>query len=266
MNIFSYMDYSHYIADSLKARGKIHGSKKKLAEAANCQPSYLSLVLRNKAHLTLEQAKNLCQHWRLAAEETDYFLLLVCYSRAGTLELKNYYREKLKTLKADRENLRKRIRSAETFPDSLASVYYSSWIYMAIHLLITIKEFQLSLAIADRLQISEESVLQTLHELEKMGFARQEGKRWVNAGQEYHLPRESRFVILHHANWRRRAVDNSLLKKSSDIHFTSVSSLSKADIEKVRELILGMIDSSREVIGPSHEEELVCFSVDFFEV
>jgi len=266
MSIFEHIDYMKFLKEKLKSSLPRRGQKKVAAEAARCQPSYFSLVLKGQAHLTIEQAEGLCRYWRMSADETDFFVLLVSHARAGTSELKTYFKKKLKNLKEARENLSQRIQNAEVMPEIDAAIYYSNWLYLAVHIAISISSFQTERALADRLQVSAEAVNQVLNFLQRLGLAEQKDGAWRSTQKEFHLPKDSAFVSLHHGNWRRRAVDNALLRVPDDLHYTGVSSIAKRDIDVLRTKILALIDESRKIIGPSPEEELICFSVDLFVI
>lgn len=265
MNIFKYLSYRKYLADSLRSDHSV-GSKKRLADAAGCQASYFSLVLKGETHLTPEQAERLTRFWSLRPDEADYFICLVSFERAGTPDLKAYYKSKMAGLRETHENLGKRIKESEPFPEPEAAVYYSSWQYLAIHILISIPEFQTVPAIASRLEVSEASVSRVLNYLSRLGAAEHTAGRWKSKNRQFHLPRDSNFISLHHGNWRRRAIDNSFVGRTEDLHYTAVSSLSKGDVGTLRELMLGFIDQSRKIVGPSSEEELICLGIDLFVV
>jgi uncharacterized protein (TIGR02147 family) len=266
MSIYEYLDYVDWVTGLFQAAGKAHGLKKRMADAIGCQQSYLSLVLKKEAHFTLEHAERLARFWQLPPDETDYLLLLVNFARAGSEELRSYYREKLARLKEQNEHIGHRIKNAEAFPEHEAAVYYSSWQYLAIHILISIPEFHSSKAIAERLQLPEKSVIRVLQYLERLGLAEFARERWRSTSRELHLPRESHFVSLHHGHWRNRAVDNSFLARPEDVHYTGVSSIAKKDIEKLRQLLFKLIDDSRGIIAPSAEEELICLNIDLYKV
>lgn len=266
MSIFSYLDYAAWMASVLKTSGGQRGAKKRLADGIGCQPSYLTLVLQARAHLTLEHGERLARVWQLSPEETDYLFFAIGYARAGSPQLKIYYRTRLDQAKAAHENLSRRIKDAEIFPDQQAAIYYSSWQYLAIHILISIPEFQSVSAICTRLQLSEENVIRVLQYLQSLGLADYKQGRWKSTRRQLHLPKESHFISLHHGNWRRRAVDNSFLSRPEDVHYTGVSSLAKRDVETLRQLALKLVDDSRAVVGPSSEEEMMCLSIDLFKV
>jgi hypothetical protein len=48
------------------------------------------------------------------------------------------------------------------------------------------------------------------------------------------------------------------------LHYTAVHALSIKDVERVKEIMIGAIRQSREVVKPSPEEELICVACDVF--
>ena len=66
-------------------------------------------------------------------------------------------------------------------------------------------------------------------------------------------------IGIHHSNWRQKAV-------SEGVHYTSVYSISQKDYQHLKEKMLDLIEYSRKVVGPSKEEELICFACDIFAI
>ena len=66
-----------------------------VAQAIECQPSYLSQVLNGKPHLTLEQSTRLNRFLAHEKSESKYFLLMVQLARAGTKDLQQVFREEI---------------------------------------------------------------------------------------------------------------------------------------------------------------------------
>src|SRR5690606_26718726 len=66
--------------------------------------------------------------------ETDYFALMVQYERAGTTELKKYIEKKIEALRLEALKLSKRISHEKKLSDNQRSIFYSSWLYSAVHL------------------------------------------------------------------------------------------------------------------------------------
>ena len=265
-NIYRYIDYLQIVEIMQKSNAKIYGYKSQMAEAAGCQRSFFSQVLKGQVHLTPEQALGLATFWNIAEAEREYFVNLVLFARSGTKALKNYYLRKIEAARAEHEKLSKRIGDVPQVPEAQAALFFSSWHFMAINILITIPNFRTSSAIASRLSISTDLVDKTLTTLHELGFVRKEGSEWRTTNATIHQPRDSIFSSLNHSHWRKRASDDAFLGSESSLHYTSVCSLSKKDVDAIKQLVLQLIDESRKIVAPSVEEELYCLVCDWFRV
>lgn len=99
-----------------------------------------------------------------------------------------------------------------------------------------------------------------------MNFVRETKKGWVYAGGQFHLPKDSPFVVSHHQNWRSRAVLDAQDFMSDGVHYTSVLTLSKSDLIRLREVLLQFIAEAGQIAGPSEPEEAVALTLDLFRI
>ena len=151
-------------------------------------------------------------------------------------------------------------------PEAIAAIYYSSWHYAAIHILLTIPAYRSVATISQRLRLPAGVTKDALASLAEMGLAELRDGSWRATAKDVHLEKASRFNSLNHFNWRQRAIASSIAAKPRDLHYTAVHSMSGADSEKIKEKILRLIDESRSIVGPSQEEELFALTCDFFSV
>jgi uncharacterized protein (TIGR02147 family) len=208
-SLFNYHDYKDFLKMKINSPEGARGYIRKLAAAASCQTSYLSTVLHSYHHLTPDHACGLCQFWNFTESETDYFLLLVDYSRCGTVILRDRLKRKIKSIQTERENLSKRL-DRQSLPAAIdEAVYYSSWVWSALHILTSINEYQSVESIANRLQLPPEYVLTCLTKLEKLELVKNVKQKWIHSSASIHIPRESPLVAIHHNNWRQKAVLHS---------------------------------------------------------
>lgn len=266
MNVFKHLDYRVFLRQQIETNEATYGYKAQLAAAAGCQRSYLSQVLAEKADFLPEHALGLAIHWSLGAVETDYWMNLVSYARASNKELRTFLREKIESARRDQDNLVKRISEKTVLPETTAAIFYSSWQYLAINILLTIPGYRTVRAIGERLQLGEAVVAKSLAQLAELGLIVKSGNEWLPTSSTIHIPRDSQFNSLNHSHWRTRAVADSFIAPEGSVHYTSVCSVSRADAEKLKELALRLVDDSRKVIAPSPEEELFCLTVDWFKV
>jgi uncharacterized protein (TIGR02147 family) len=265
VSIFSFRDYRAFLLAAIKAQLEPWGLIAKMAKSAQCQRPYLSKVLKGDAQLTPSQAYGLARFWRLNSAETDYFLNLLEEERAGSLDYREYVQRKSSVLKKSQEDLARRVNRESSVIENSQMEYYSAWHWTAIHILVSIPEYQSVDSICRRLSLSPDLVLAVLKRLEQGGFVKNNKDRWQYLARESHVPKTSPLVSFHHANWRQKALIDAQNPNSDGIHFTVVQSLSRSDCEQLKELLLGFIEKAAQVAGPSKEEELICLNCDFFK-
>lgn len=266
LNINQFTDYKDYLFDLIDKNQQITGYRTLLADAAKCQKSYLSQVLNGSQHLSLEQGIGICLFLQLPPLEQEYFLTMIQLARAGNVLLEQYHQKKLKDLKTEMEKFSRPFKPENITTEEKASLYYSSWHLSAIHILLTIPGFNTTKKISHHLNVSSDLVDHYLEKLKHIGFAYFDGEQWKSTQQYLHVPKESSLVTLHHANWRHKAIENSARKNAHDIHYTAVYSLSRKDVEAIRQTLLTTIEDILQRVARSPEEKLVAMACDFFEV
>ena len=202
--------------------------------------------------------------WSFTADETDWFLDLVNFARAETEPLKRKIRERLKEMRARRENLAEKFKKPRITASEKESLYYSSWHWSALHIITSIPAYRKVEAISERLNFSKDFVRECLKKLEMMGLVKSVGSEWRVISGGLYIPRESFLSANHHSNWRGRAGLDARRIPNDSIHYTDVVSHSFNDFEKIKDLLLAVIDQTRKIVKPSKEEEGSCLCIDFF--
>lgn len=265
-NVYSYSNYKTYLQDRVTLESPRSGFKSRLARAAVCQPAYITQVLKGAAHLSLEQAIRVSDWFEMDPSERHYFLLLVQRARAGSLELQKYFELQISACVKKRNTLSKRLESTASVSEGDRSRYYSSWIYAAIHMALTIPELRTKEAIAKRLGLPERKVMEALGFLCRSGLAKRSASGYELKVSNVRLASESPLMTQHHTNWRLQAV-NALERESlRELHYSSVMSLSQKDATRLKEMILEFIGHFLSQVKVSREELIYCMGVDFFEV
>ena len=266
VDIYFFNDYRLFIKARVREEKEQWGIWAKLAKAASCQATYISQAMSGKVQLTPEQMIGLGEFFNLSEEETDFLLLLLEHSRAGTKALRDRIGRKIEKIRKEREDIAKRFQQPRVSPGARENLYYSAWYWAALHIIITIPKYQTPLAISQRLSLSEDFVTVAMGELAHHGILILENGKWKLAMADVHVPKDSPMVSLHHNNWRQRAVLDSANPTHSGIHFTAVYSLSITDFQRLKDFMMDLIEKSRKLVGPSKEETLVCMTCDLFEV
>lgn len=266
IDLFQYKDYKKYVNDRLDHSPKARGVRTDLANAINCQTAYVSSVLRGNAHFTPEQGEAINSFFEHADLECDYFLVLLQLQRAGTLGLKSRLQKNLNKILEARFTINKRIDVAPVLSEADQLIYYSEWYYSAIHALTSIPEFQTLESIATRLSLTKNVVNQALLFLKDSGLVTVSKNICKIGPTRIHLGSDSPMISRHHNNWRMLTAQLMHKRLGTDLHYSSVVTMSNDDADKLRELIVQFIASSKEIIKKSKEEELFSLNLDFFKV
>lgn len=264
LSLYNYKDYKKYLRDTISSTLNSRGLMKKWAESANCHPSYLTQALKTHVQLTQDHAVGIAESLNLSEFERDYFLLLVDHARSGTPALRKIIDKKLQEIKSKQEKVSERLRREKAQDEENLALYYSSWHYAFIHILVSIPEFQTVEKIADRIHLKKDSVMSYLRALERMGLVLNQQSLWKHSGRQLHVPEDSQLVHLHHNNWRQQAVLDSQTKAPDSVHFSGVYSISKTDFDQIKNVVLKALESINAKASESGTEEVIIFCCDLF--
>lgn len=265
--IFEYDNYKNYIngrIDNSPAKGR--GLKLKLAEFLNCQTAFISQVLKGEPNFSLEHAVKLNSFFDHTKEESRFFLLLLQLERAGSLELQGFFKSEIKETLEKRSDLKYRFDIKHSLKKVDQQVYYSSWMYSCIHMMIAIPEFQTPQAISRHLNIPREKTIEVITFLEETGLVEKKGAHYEIGVTKIHLAKDSPQIQRHHTNWRMQAIRSIELNDSHDLHYSTVVSMAKADVPRIKETLIKAIEECRGVIRDSNEEKIQGICIDFFSV
>lgn len=131
---------------------------------------------------------------------------------------------------------------------------------------VTIEALRSPQSIAQRLRLPVETVAEALEFLVATGLVAEEGGRYIPGQTRLQLENTSRLISTLHTQWRLKTVQNFERRLKTDLHSSTVITLSRKDVEKVREILAGAITSAREVVVGSASEEIYAFCLDLFRL
>lgn len=265
-SVFEYSSYKSYLGAKAGATGTRRGVKMAMAKAINCQPTYVSQVLHGKAHLSLEQAEILNGFFSHSRDEAFFFLLLVQKDRAGTRTLRDFFQEQIEDVLKKRLILTKRLGAKESLSEIHQSTYYSSWIYAALHIALTIPELRTRDALSDYFHLPVRKITESLDFLISTGLIKATKEGYEVTNSQIRLGNDSINILKHHTNWRLQATEALDREQLTDMHYSGVVSLSRADVVKVKNIFLDAVKESQALIKDSKEEELCAVAIDFFSL
>ena len=266
MVLFEYHDYRKFIRFQLSQRPrKGRGEITKIADQLGVHPTLISQILSDQKHLSSEQAFDLCSYFALNPLETEYFMILVKFDRAGNPRLKTYYKEQLGQLRNRSLDISQRIDQEKVLTDQQRAVFYSSWLFSAIRLFCSLKEQGQTIDdICTRFDLSRKKASTLMNFLTATNLCLNTGVTFKMGPQRTHLDSESPYLVRHHSNWRLQALQRSEDLEKSEMMFTAPLSISKKDFQEVREELAQFIQRLSQRIKGTKPDELACLNLDFF--
>lgn len=262
--IFDFHSYKLFLLAICGGKAIRRGIKARLAIAAECQPTYISQVLHGKAHLSPEQAERLGRFFNLSDEESQFFLLLLHKDRAGTKELKSFYSRQIEAKIVQRMNVVNRLGANNVLSEAQQAIFYSSWQYLAIHMALTVPEIRTREAIASYFNMDCARVDKILEFLLQTGLATENHGIYQTGTPTIRLGKDSPHIFRHHSHWRHQAIESLENETPMDLHYSAVVTLSKSDVNKLKDRLLDQIKENIEIIKNSKEEQVFVFNLDFF--
>lgn len=265
MSIFEFNDYKLFLRSEIRRRPNSgRGEFSRLAEYLGINATMVSQIMTGSKDFTLEQAKKVSTYFALPKLETDYLLILVQVERAGTQDLKNYFREKRDELRRESQKISKRISSERVLTDLQRSIFYASHLYSAIHLFCSVDDGQDLESIIKKFDITRTRAQEILQFLISTGLCIQVNGLYKMGTQSTHVEKGSPFLIKHHSNWRIAAIQKSEDISDDEMMFTANISLSKKDFNKIRETLMQSIQEIANTVKDSPAEEIANLNIDLF--
>jgi uncharacterized protein (TIGR02147 family) len=266
MTIFEFNDCRDFIRhhiSQLPSGGR--GELTRIAGALAVNTTLLSQIMSGSRVFTMEQAYKLSQYLCLSELETDYFSLLIQIERAGSADLKRYLEKKLDDLKKEALKLSKRIEHEKSLSDNERVVFYSSWIYSAVHLYSSIRREGVTIEeVATRFQIPRVRAIEVMGFLTRAGLCMEETGRYTMGVQSTFVEKGSPYLLKHHSNWRVKAIQKSESLADSEMMYTGQVSLSKEDFERIRETLSDALKDIMKTVKDSPADEVACLNIDWF--
>lgn len=259
------LDYREVLKEALKRKGR--GSQSALANALGVQAPYMTRVLAGDAHLSPEQALLAAQSFQYGSLETEYFLTLVLLGRAGTEALRQHLKLKLEEIRLrGKPSLEDKLGNKDHGMDQDAvNIYYSHWIYTAIHLLTSNPEPQTVSSLCDQLSLPPVVVEPALKQLVEWRLVEQDGSVFKMLENKMFMQFSSQFINRFHASWRTKLLqDLEYPPDGSSRHVTLLVGLERKNIEKLKDVLDRAGREIGEIVEKDQVEETQVICLDFF--
>lgn len=265
-SLFEYTHYRSALNAIVEYRSERGGTQAELARAMNCQAAYFSQVLKGRAELTEDQLIALCEFLELDEKQSDFFLLLLRLSRAGTPKLRAYLQKQIERMIQKSELVEARVPSSEVEANRALGIYYcSSWIPSVLHLATSCESLQTVKALKARFGIDEATIEFHLRELEKFGLVTFEKGRWAYAGSSFHFPRSSPFDLQIQLARRQMVMNSIPFRREADMNYSVVFSADEEAIREIRKQLLKAIEKIHKTFEPAPGADVYSICIDLFK-
>lgn len=266
MSIFDFEDYKEFYNKWVENQPKQgHGEYRRLAGALSVSSTLVSQVFKGDKHLSLEMAVDMAEYLNLSEEETDYFILLVDFAKAGSFKLRTRFAKQVQRRRAHYHKLENRVDKKVELTDEVKAIFYSSWIYSGVRLLTDISEFQDVQAIAEKLNLPRNQVQKVLDFLLSHGLVKHESGRYGMGPARVYLGSSNHLVARHHQNWRLQGFNKMIQSGDENFFYTAPMVLSKEAIVKIRQELPSFVERIVKIVQASPSEEARCLNIDWFE-
>lgn len=266
MRIWDYLDYRGYLLARLGDEGSRTGLRKKLAEAIPVHTTFVSQVLKGRAEFSLEQAEAINVFFEHTDDEGEYFLLLLLQDRAGSKKLKARFTTKIRLMRDERINIKKRLEADAEVSLKDRERFYSSYLYGAVHVLAAIPKYRTVEALATALRLPRAQLQEIVDFMLRIGVLKEAKGELVPGSAHVHLGNDSELILKHHSNWRLHTLSNLQVLDRNNLHYSACLSLSEKDVFRVKESLLQNLKANIEIIGASQEEVGYVMSFDFYRL
>lgn len=265
-SIYTYSNYEDYFSDVIEAHSEDRGYKTRLAQAVNVHPSYITRISKGVVYMTPDQAASVARFWGFDADESEYLLWLVLKSRTGDENMKQLADQKMNRIKLDRNEIGHQLSDRDK-PNMDQALYYTSWMYSAVHMLLSLPQKLSVKQLSQRLSVSEADVQQVVDNLVQMNFAEKKEGYYKSLQTNIHLSNANWISRISHQNWRVCTAERAGRAQSAqDFKYTAVHSISKKDFEKLQRMIKEFVLETDRMVRPSPEETVCVMCVDLFEL
>lgn len=265
IRVFDFTDYKDFVLKWVENRPrKGRGEFLAMAHAMNVHTTLVSQIFKGARDLSLEQADALADHLTFSSAERRYFLDLVNYSRAGTKKLKSFYLHSLKDQKREADRLQKRLKVKRTLSDAEKAIFYADAIYSYIHLLTYLPDMNTVEKIAARVKRDKQVVEDVVDFLLSANLLKKTSQGLKPSTMTTHVDAHSPYVLMHHRNWRLKAIERQGQRDPGDLFYSGQLTMSRQDYDRCKEVLRKALEEMYMIMGPSESEEVYNFNFDFY--
>lgn len=267
MDIYRYDSYHDVLKVwMLEQPNQGRGLSSKIARHLNISTVLVSQILSGTRLLQMDYAFQLAKFIGFTEQETEYFLLLIQYARAGTETYKTFILKQIKLLQKEQLEIKNHVAQDINLSEQDKAQFYSHWHYSAVRLTADIPDYNTAARISESLSIPVARVNEILEFLVRCKLCVLQNGKYKMAAQNTHLAAGSPWIYSRQLQWRQKAIQAMEMTSDRNMFYTGPMVLSKKDTLWVRDQLIDLISKINSRLKDSPSEELMCLNIDWFPV
>jgi uncharacterized protein (TIGR02147 family) len=267
MDFFNASNYRELIRsrfEQMPNRG--YGQMGRIAKYLGVNQTLVSQVMSGLKEFTEEQGFLLGEYFELNDLETEFLLLLIRRDRAGHHKLKQFFEKQIIRARSEAQKVKHHVSREKELTIEQQSIFYSSWIYSAVHGLTAIPSKQSVEAVASHLGVSRARISEIANWLLRVGLCKELQGRLVVGPKSTFVEKESPLSGQHLSNWHVKAQELMVEKMDSDLFFSAPITVSEKDYAEIRKELVQQIAKISKRVEKSESQILAAFNIDCFIV
>ncbi len=264
-NLYKFNNTSSYLKHIAQNQNKPNrGMQSRLAEAAGCSKPHFSLVMKERAFLTPDQAYGVCQYLGLSKMEQKYFELILSHERASNKKYKDYLKQEIKKYKIKATKLIHKTENNN--PTELSSedlfLYYSDWIYSAVHIATSIPHYQSIKKLKSFFHLDSKKINEIIDYLNKIKLIKQDGDSVKISNNNMHLDKESKYYKIFSKQWSDKIHELQKNKNLDDFDYTGCFTCDEDAYEQIREEFDHLFEKIQKIVQKSSERKMAVIKIN----
>ena len=266
--IFDHANYINFLKSYIQSLGKNRrGELKRISEFLGISSTLTSQIIAGDRLLSIDHGIHLAEYLGLTDSQRDYFILLIEFERAGSQKSRSYFKERIKEAQKENSKVENRISYVKKLSEKNRAVFYSSWLYSAIHIFSSLKKGGVTHSeVASTFRIELSKAREIGEFLVETGICTAHKDKLKPGVQSTYLEKTSPHIISHHSNWRVKTIQIADFLTDEDLMVTAPVSISKSDFKKIRKKIVDLISDVSKTVKETDATEIACLNIDWVTI
>ena len=269
MSAYEFDSYTEAL-ESANAKKKLHTSGWtliQLASACDMQPSYVTNVLKGRAHFNSDQLFKVCEALGIGSEESDYLSLVLEWQRTQVAKRKSILKKRIDKIKQQQLRAEKNleVKKVDLSPVDLERFYLDPLVQLVHIFLGSSRGKHNSMSLAKKFKVSELQMQGVVKVLEEIKYVRRKEGHLEVLIEGRHLPSDSPMLKPHQILMRVKSLEQMQRLAGDEIYSFSATISSSVEVKnKLKSEFLKFLKNAEKLVRANEGEELLQMNFDLF--